>query len=136
MTRSKITPSLLKRFAKSDDGAVTVASVLWVPFFVVVLTLVFDISMIFYGQARAHEVAENVNRSLSTGQITSFADAEQEVQTAMSVLSPNAVATTSSEDYMIRTVVRMPTSDLATVGFFSSIASFEIIAVAHMVQEY
>ena len=51
------TRSLFRRFRKEDDGAVTVAAVLWLPFFVVILTMVADLAMIFYGQARAQEVA-------------------------------------------------------------------------------
>ena len=132
----KLDTNALRSFGKKEDGAITVAAVLWVPFFVFVLTLVFDVAMIFYGQARAQEVAEDINRSISIGHITSFSEAETQARHALSILSPNASATSSSEDYMIRTVVRMPTSDLATVGFFSSITKTEITAVAHMVQEF
>jgi Flp pilus assembly protein TadG len=127
---------VLRRFQKEEEGAVTVAAVLWVPFFVFVLTMVFDIAMIFYGQARAQEIAEDVNRSLSIGQYASFSDAEAAVKHSLNGLSPNAIAKTSSEDFMIRTVVRMPTSDLAPVGIFSSLTKFEVTAVAHMVQEF
>ena len=126
----------IHRFGKDEDGAVTVASVLWLPFFVVVLTMVFDISMIFYGQARAHEIAEDVNRSLSIGHISTYSEAETMALKSIAKLSPNATASTSSEDYMIRTVVRIPSSDLATVGFFSSLTKFEVTAVAQMVREF
>ena len=127
---------LFRRFRKDDTGAVTVAAVLWLPFFVVVLTLVVDMAMIFYGQARAHEVAENANRSLSVGQYSTFGEAETAVRTALQPISPNASVVTGAEDYMIRTVVTMPTSDLAAVGFFTSITSLEITAVAQMVREF
>ena len=42
----------------------------------------------------------------------------------------------SSTVHWMRRVVRMPTSDLATVGFFGSLTEFEITAVAHMVREF
>lgn len=126
----------LRGFGKDEEGAITVAAVLWVPFFVFVLTMVFDVAMIFYGQARAHEVAEDINRSISIGHITSYSEAESQARHALSILSPNATASSSTEDYMIRTVVRMPTSDLTTVGIFSSLTKTEITAVAHMVREF
>lgn len=129
-TRSR---SLFRRFLKDEDGAVTVAAVLWLPFFVMILLMVADLTMIFYGQARAQEVAENVNRSLSVGQYSSYAEAESAVRTALNPISPNARATTTSEDFMIRTVVTLPTSDLSNIGFFSSL---QITAVAHMVREF
>lgn len=122
-----------RHFLDDDDGAVTVAAVLWMPFFVIILTMVADLAMIFYGQARAQEIAENVNRSLSVGQYSSYAEAETAARTALSPLSPNVRATTTSEDFMIRTVVTLPTSDLSAVGFFSSL---EVTAVAHMVREF
>ena len=128
--------SVLNRFQKDEDGAVTVAAVLWVPFFVFVLVMVFDIAMIFYGQARAHEIAEDVNRSLSVGHIASFDEAEKLARDSIAKLSPNATALTTSEDYMIRTVVRMPSSDLVGVGVFASLTDFEITAVAQMVREF
>ncbi len=127
---------LTRRFQEDETGAVTVAAVLWVPFFVFVLTMVFDIAMIFYGQARAQEIAEDVNRSLSVGEISSYNDAETLALASLHNLSPNATAETTSEDFMIRTVVRLPTSDLARVGFFSSLTQFEVTAVAQMVQEF
>ena len=125
--------SLISRFRKDENGAVTVAFVLWLPFFVMVLIMVADLALIFYGQARAHEIAENANRSLSVGQYSTYSETENAVRTALNPISPNVRATTSSEDYMIRTVVTIPTSDLTAVGFFSN---FEITAVAHMVQEF
>lgn len=127
---------LVGRFVKSEDGTVTVAAVLWLPFFVFVLTMIFDVAMIFYGQARAHEIAAEVNRSLSVGHISTFDEAQTMVQESIASMSPNATALTTSEDYMIRTVVRMPSSDLAPVGVFASLTSFEITAVAQMVREF
>ncbi len=136
ITKTTFISRLTRRFQGDETGAVTVAGVLWVPFFVFVLTMVFDISMIFYGQARAQEIAEDVNRSLSVGAIATYDEAETLALASLHRLSPNAMAETTSEDYMIRTVVRLPTSDLARVGFFSSLTKFEVTAVAHMVQEF
>lgn len=128
--------SLARRFRQEEEGAVTIAAVLWLPFFVAILVFVADLAMIFYGQARAQEVAENANRSLSVGYYSSYAEAEEAVRTALNPISPNVRATTTAEDYVIRTVVTIPTRDLASIGLFSSLASLEITAVAHMVQEF
>ena len=128
--------TLIRRFHGKEDGAVTVAAALWLPFFVVLLMMVLDLSMIFYGQARAHEVAENANRSLSIGRYTTFEEAETAVRTALQPISPNASAVTTSEDFMIRTVVTLPTSDLATLGIFSSLTDLNVTAVAQMVREF
>ncbi|MEO9826216.1 MAG: hypothetical protein ABJF50_17585 [Paracoccaceae bacterium] len=125
-----------RKFQNKEEGAVTVAGVLWVPFFVFLMTMVFDVAMIFHGQARAHEVAENVNRALSVGQISTYDEVNDYVLTSLAKISPNATTQSATIDSVIRTVIRMPTSDLAGVGIFSSLTDFEIIAVAHMVREY
>lgn len=125
----------LRRFRR-EDGAVTVEAVLWVPFFVICLTMVADAALIFYGQARALQVAQDANRALSVGTLTSPADAQNYVTTALATMSPNASAQTVSNDGILTTVVSLPASDLAAVGFFTSLTSFQMQVVAQMVQEF
>ena len=132
--KSKI--AVLREFQTEEKGAVTVASVIWLPFFIFLMTMIFDVAMIFHGQARAHEIAEDVNRALSVGQIASYEEANEIVLTSLSRISPNATTQSDTQDAIIRTIIRMPTSDLAGVGVFSSLTKFEIVAVAHMVREY
>ena len=126
----------LRAFQTEEKGAVTVASVLWLPFFVFLMTMIFDVAMIFHGQARAHGIAEDVSRALSVGQISSYEEANEIVLASLSRISPNATTQSGSQDAIIQTIIRMPTSDLAGVGFFSSLTEFEIVAVAHMVREF
>jgi Flp pilus assembly protein TadG len=128
-------PNLMRRFRR-EDGAVTVAAVLWIPFFVILMTMLADAAMIFYGQARALSVAQDANRSLSVGKFSSYGETEDWVELALNKISPHATATTTSEDYLIRTVINMPASDLAAVGFFSSLTSFRVQVVAQMVKEF
>lgn len=125
----------LRRFRR-EDGAVTVAAVLWIPFFVILLTVIADVSFIFYGQARALSVAQEGNRALSVGKFTSYDQTEDWVEQSLARISPHASATTTSEDYLIRTVIEIPASDLAAVGFFNALTAFRVQVVAQMVKEF
>lgn len=125
----------LRRFRR-EDGAVTVEAALWVPFFVIILTMLADASTIFYGQARALQVAQDANRAYSIGTLASADDAETFVTDTLATMSPNATVETTSNDGLITTVVSLPASDLAAVGFFTALTSFRMQVVAQMVQEF
>lgn len=125
----------LRRFRR-EDGAVTVEAVLWVPFFVIVLTLIADAALIFFGQARALQVAQDANRALSVGSLATHEEAQTYITAQLATMAPNASAQTVSNDGILTTVVSLPASDLAAVGFFTSLTSFQMQVVAQMVQEF
>lgn len=129
------TRAAFRRFRR-EDGAVTVDAVLWIPFFVICLTMVADAALIFYGQARALQVAQDANRAYSVGTLASSDDTETYIEGTLSRISPNASAQTVSNDGILTTVVSIPASDLAAVGFFTSLTTFEMQVVAQMVQEF
>lgn len=127
--------SILARFRR-EDGAVTVDAVIWIPFFVICLTLLADAALIFYGQARALQVAQDANRALSVGSLDSYDATETYIENALVGMSPNASATTGANDGVITTVVTLPASDLAAIGFFTSMTTFDMQVVAQMVKEF
>lgn len=126
---------VMRRFSK-EDGAVTVEATLWVPFFVIIITLVADVALIFYGQARALEVAQDANRAYSIGTLATTDETKTYITSRLSTLSPNATAHVNFERGLITTVIVLPTSDLDAVGFFTSLASMDMQVVAQMVKEF
>ena len=133
----KISPRFtqaLNRF-KSESGAVTVETPLWLAFFVVVLTMIADVALIFHGQARALEVAQDANRAYTVGRIASDADTEKYVLNRLGVISPNAKADTKVSGRLITTVVTLPAADLAAVGFFGGLVSFDMSVTSQQVME-
>lgn len=123
------------RFA-GEDGVISVEAALWLPFFIIFLTLVVDAAMVFYGQARVLQVAQDANRGLSTGRFTSVAQSSEYIRTNLKKLAPNATSTSSFDKGLITTVVTVPTRDLVAVGFVTKFASIKMNVVAQMVQEY
>lgn len=126
---------ILGRFRR-EDGAVSVEMVIWLPFFALTLTVLADAALIFYGQARALQVAQDANRALSVGRLSSYEATSEYVTSTLAKMSPNATAQTTSDDGVITTVVTLPASDLAAVGFIRSLTTFKMQVVAQMVKEF
>lgn len=124
-----------RRFRK-EDGAVSIEATLWVPFFVILVTLIADVALVFYGQARAMEVSQDANRAFSVGTISSADEVKTYITSRLSTMSPNAQAHVNFNDGLITTVVVMPTADLDAVGFFTSLASVDMQVVTQMVKEF
>lgn len=124
------------RAFRGEAGAVTVEAALWLPFMVALLTLIVDGALIFYGQARALEVAQDGNRAFSVGSLATAEETEAFIEGRLSIISPNATAQTFRDQGLITTIVTVPTADLDAVGLFSAIASLNMQVVAQMVQEF
>jgi len=123
------------RRCQGEEGNVTIETALWVPLFVVLLSLMTDGALIFYGQARAMQVAQDGNRAYSIGQFDTTDATETYIEQRLASLSPNAEAQTSSYRGLITTVVKVPTGDLDAIGFFSALTSIDMYVAAQMVQE-
>lgn len=104
------------RFLKNEDGAATIEAVLWLPFFLLLFALLADISMIFNGQSRLLRVAQDANRNMSIGRLTTNAETEDFVLGQVSNLSANAQASTSVTAGLITTIVSVPLVDLDIFG--------------------
>jgi Flp pilus assembly protein TadG len=62
-------------FLRDEKGAVTIEFVLWVPIFVGLLVFVTDASIIYLTHSEMWSVARDTTRRMTTGQITSRAEA-------------------------------------------------------------
>ncbi len=123
-----------RRFC-GESGSVTVEAALWLPFFVILLTLIADVALIFHGQARALDVAQKANRALSTGELKSTSETEEYILLTMSQISPNAVAVTAVNRGLITTTLTLPAGDLDAVGFFTGLSSFNMQVTSQQVME-
>ena len=80
---------------QDEDGAASIETVILMPLFLVVLAAIVDATMIFYGQAQVLRVVQDANRSLSIGRMTSVAEAEDFVATALADMGPALVVSSA-----------------------------------------
>lgn len=106
----------VRRFTRATDGAATIEAVLWLPMFVMIVALLADVSMMFHGQTRMLRIAQDANRNMSVGRLTTTTETENFVIGRMAQMSPNALATTSVAAGLITTTVSVPLNDLDLFG--------------------
>ncbi len=125
-----------KRF-RDESGAVTVEAVLWVPFFIIFMTLIADVALIFHGQARALRIVQDANRNFSAGIYTSAQETSDVIVARLAAenLTSNAQAVTQLSGGIITSVVQVPTGDLDVVGVLTSLASIDMQISSQHVME-
>lgn len=120
----------IKRQLRKEDGGATVEVIIWMPFFVILFSLVAETALIFGGKARIERVVQDVNRAVSVGRIRDLTEAEDRVKTAIADLAPRAVVTTTVTDGIIRTQVLVYISDFSTLSFIDAFDDVQMAVVS------
>lgn len=115
------------RFAQSQDGVLSVESVLWIPIYLLFFVVIADVSAMFSGQAKAVRIAYDGNRLASLGDLTTPQEVEAAVLARVHAFSPGATANTVFGTDSITTTLRMPASELAAVGTFARLVDYDVI---------
>jgi Flp pilus assembly protein TadG len=116
----------LGRFAREQDGSVTIEAVMWLPFFMFLLVLVADASFIFNGQARALRIVQDGNRAFSVGRLEDPASTQTYIAASLADLSPGAVVSTTLNGGIITSVATIPLNDLVALGGVPVLRNFNI----------
>lgn len=108
--------SALTRFLRSRDGGGTIEAVVWLPLFVALMILAFDITITFYSLNRMWDAARYSARMVSTGQL----NAEEARDYALGKLPGHADFDIQIDDSDRDTVtVNIGSSNISPVaGFF------------------
>lgn len=90
-------------FLKEEHGSATAEFVIWTPIFLIILTLLLNVSITYFKQSQVLRVVQDANRAYSIGRLTTEADTEQfvldnlpsiaDVVTVDSVLSNGQIQT-------------------------------------------
>ena len=115
--RSAISPKeRLQRFGKSEDGSALIETVLWIPFFLFVILMVLDASMIFMNYGRAQRVVQYDNRDFAVGVYETCAEFEAAVEAELQSFIPSADATCGIQGNMALVAVTMNSGDMELTG--------------------
>ncbi|MHA3979523.1 TadE/TadG family type IV pilus assembly protein [Halovulum sp. GXIMD14794] len=124
-----------------DGGTNTIEFVLWLPIFILILSIVVDVCFMFLAQAVMYDVASDTARRLavsSGSQADIIADAKRNA--TFGGVEPAVVPTMNLDGTgVIRVVVTHKVQDVDVVGVFGSVASTfasdEINATVYQVKE-
>lgn len=112
-----------RRFAKAEDGAVTVEGVLWVPVFFALLALIVDTSMLFTSQDRMLRAVHDANRAYATGRLASIDAASSFIRDSLGGIGENASVSGSVVDGLVRLQVSIPAVSVTPIGLVRVFAS-------------
>lgn len=126
----------LKKFLRREDGNATVEFAIWTPFVFAVFIAAGELVMIFYGQSRILQVAQDATRQASIGRLQTAVDVSDYITTKLPAIATNASIINQVNRGVITTAVSVPVSDIAPFGIITALGSSQITVVAQQVAEY
>jgi Flp pilus assembly protein TadG len=103
-----------RRFARNEDGSVTIEAVLWFPMFIWLMMIIADASLAFFAKAEAFRIIQDGNRAFSTKALKTPGEVEAWVLAQFKQFSDDAVAVTDtiSGGAIVRTRMAIPVDDV------------------------
>lgn len=111
----------LGTFFSREDGVVAVATVIWLPIFVMILWLMSETAIAFSGETQIMQVIEDANRLYATGYIQSATDTQNFILSRFPRWSSAMTVATTETNKVIQTVVTIP---LTTITGINAIQQF------------
>lgn len=125
-----------KKFMRREDGTATVEFAIWMPFVFAVFLAAGELVMIFYGQSRILQVAQDATRQASIGRLQTAEDVSNYINTELPGFATNASITNQVSRGVITTAVSVPVRDIAPFGIITALGSSQVTVVAQQVAEY
>ena len=127
--------AFLSRFQISEEGGISVESVIWMPIYMLFFALIVDVSMMFHNQTKAMRIVQDANRLASYQYYTTAGEVEANVKSRMVNISDNATVTTTLGSDAVATVVSFPVRDVAIIGFVGTFMNTDItVSSMHLVE--
>lgn len=122
-------PVRARRFARSEEGGISVEACLWLPFFLFFFFIVINLSMLFSQHAGIQRVVQDGARQYVTGRFgfdaTGRNALEAWIEATVSPVAPNvnATATFDATSGLLTTTVTYPATDNLLGGTGSGLFS-------------
>jgi Flp pilus assembly protein TadG len=108
------------RFARDEEGAVTVEAVLWIPLFFFLLILITNSALAFYARGEAFRIVQNGNRAYSAHTLASKEAVEAWIEGAFTrTQNDDAVTTISADKTIVTTQLTFPIRDVIAFNSLS-----------------
>lgn len=123
------------RLTSDERGSATIETVLWLPMFMFILTLLAETSIVFADQATVSRAIEDTNRQLSTGAIATADSAVAKIKSRILQISPHAVVSTTVANGIIQSSVSMPIADLIGTALSPIFSGFNVVVTSEFTSE-
>lgn len=127
-----------KKFRRSENGATTIETTLWIPVYFAFFALLFDIVMMFNGQAAALRIVQEANRDYSIGTISTLSGTRSRIKSNLAsiniTVSDGDIVPRQSKG-VISTKVEIPAAELGSLGWFKAFKNVTIEVTAEQTIE-
>lgn len=125
----------VRRFLRDADGTASVEFVLWLPVWVLIISLTADASLVFSAKSQVLRVIQDANRATSVGRIRTVQETENYVRLNIGEYASHARITSVVTSGVISTTVVIPTNDLIATGLLGGLTGRNVtINAQHMLE--
>jgi Flp pilus assembly protein TadG len=118
------------RFGQSEDGNMTIESVIWVPIFAIILAFIMNISLVFFAESQMLRVVQDGNRAFSLGRLEDAAAVENYILANLANLDATLTIATTVAGGFISTTLDATAGDLMPLNIMTSVFDSVIINVS------
>ena len=119
----------LPGFWQDEEGSYTIESVIWFPIFEILLTIVTNVSIVFFNESQILRVMQDGNRALSLGRLRDADEVETYVSNNLAYLKAAMTIDTQVAGGFVTTNLSVPATDLMPLNLMTSAFDSVVIAV-------
>lgn len=124
----------LKSRLIEEDGSATIEFVLWVPVFVLILGLIFDVSYVFMSQSRMQDAVADASRRWAVGTLTQQ-EAEAYASSAAIIRGHTPAASGSEANGAVTMTLSIPVTNITTFQVMNFVVSDQLTVSATQLKE-
>ncbi len=126
-----------RRLFTDEDGSFTIESVVWMPIFAILIAVIMNVSMVFFGESQMLRVVQDANRAFSLGRFEDELETETYILSRLDYMDADFTVNTTLNNGIISTVLRAPATDLMPLNLMTSaFKSVDIAVSAQQIVEY
>ena len=126
----------LRGYRDDEDGSHTIEFVLWVPIFILILSLVVDVCFLFLAQSRMFDVASDATRQLAIGRKTPSEARQYAIDNAsFRGVTAGADASCGTTPGTCEVTITLPSRDVAVTGVLNFLATDNLTATVRQLEE-
>ncbi|MEH6648285.1 TadE/TadG family type IV pilus assembly protein [Sulfitobacter sp.] len=123
-------------FFTNEEGSATIETVIWLPIFTILLTMIINLSMVFFSESQILRVVQDGNRAFSLGRLDDAAAVEAYIGEKLAYLGADVLIQSTIAGGEISTVLTTPATNLMPFNMmFSAFDGINIgVRAQHLIE--
>ena len=135
--QTKLSWFSVRRFYHDEEGSFTIESVVWMPIFAILIAVIMNVSMVFFGESHMLRVVHDANQAFSLGRFEDELETETYILSKLDYMDAEFTINTTLNSGIISTILRAPATDLMPLNLMTSaFKTVDITVSAQQIVEY